>query len=278
MSRLSDAFAAARAEDRALLIGYLPAGFPSYDGGVAAITAMVEGGVDIVEVGLPYSDPMMDGPVIQAAVDQALRGGVKIVDVMRTVQAVAALGVPTLVMSYWNPIERYGIERFATDLAAAGGVGVITPDLIPDEAAEWLAAVDKAGIDPIFLTAPSSTDERLKVVAEVGRGFLYAASTMGITGTRDQVGARAGELVARMRAVTDTPIAVGLGVGTGSQAAQVAGYADGVIVGSAFVRRILDASSERAGLAEVRALAAELADGVRQRHHDKTPGVHAAPN
>ncbi|MDX6213835.1 MAG: tryptophan synthase alpha chain [Frankiales bacterium] len=278
MSRLSDAFAAARAEDRALLIGYLPAGFPSYDGGVAAITAMVEGGVDIVEVGLPYSDPMMDGPVIQAAVDQALRGGVRIADVMRTVSAVAALGVPTLVMSYWNPIERYGIERFATDLAAAGGVGVITPDLIPDEAAEWLAAVDKAGIDPIFLTAPSSTDERLKVVAEVGRGFLYAASTMGITGTRDQVGARAGELVARMRAVTDTPIAVGLGVGTGSQAAQVAGYADGVIVGSAFVRRILDASSERAGLAEVRALAAELADGVRQRHHDKTPGVHAAPN
>jgi tryptophan synthase alpha chain len=278
MSRLSDAFAAARAEDRALLIGYLPAGFPSYDGGIAAITAMVEGGVDIVEVGLPYSDPMMDGPVIQAAVDQALRGGVRILDVMRTVKAVAALGVPTLVMSYWNPIERYGIERFATDLAAAGGVGVITPDLIPDEAAEWLAAVDKAGIDPIFLTAPSSTDERLKVVAEVGRGFLYAASTMGITGTRDQVGARAGELVARMRAVTDTPIAVGLGVGTGSQAAQVAGYADGVIVGSAFVRRILDASSERAGLAEVRALAAELADGVRQRHHDKTPGVHAAPN
>jgi tryptophan synthase alpha chain len=278
VSRLSDAFASARAEDRALLIGYLPAGFPSYDGGVAAITAMVEGGVDIVEVGLPYSDPMMDGPVIQAAVDQALRGGVRITDVMRTVSAVAALGVPTLVMSYWNPIERYGIERFATDLAAAGGVGVITPDLIPDEAAEWLTVVDKTGLDPIFLTAPSSTDERLKVVAEVGRGFIYAASTMGITGTRDQVGARAGELVARMRAVTDTPIAVGLGVGTGSQAAQVAGYADGVIVGSAFVRRILDATTERAGLAEVRALAAELADGVRQRRYDETPGVHTATN
>ncbi|MDX6257718.1 MAG: tryptophan synthase alpha chain [Frankiales bacterium] len=271
MSRLSEAFASARAEGRALLVGYLPAGFPSYDGGVAAITAMVEGGVDIVEVGLPYSDPMMDGPVIQAAVDQALRGGVRIADVMRTVSAVAALGVPTLVMSYWNPIERYGIERFATDLAAAGGVGVITPDLIPDEAADWLAVVEKAGLDPIFLTAPSSTDERLKVVAEVGRGFLYAASTMGITGTRDQVGARAAELVARMRAITDTPIAVGLGVGTRAQAAQVAGYADGVIVGSAFVRRILDATTERAGLAEVRALAAELADGVRQ-------GVHAAPN
>jgi tryptophan synthase alpha chain len=264
MSALSHAFAAARAQDRALLIGYLPAGFPSYDGGVAAITAMVEGGVDVVEVGLPYSDPMMDGPVIQEAVDKALRGGVKITDVLRTVRAVAALGVPTLVMSYWNPIERYGVERFTADLAAAGGVGVITPDLIPDEAADWLAAVDKAGLDPIFLTAPSSTDERLKVVAEVGRGFIYAASTMGITGTRTEVGARAGELVGRMRAVTDLPIAVGLGVSSGSQAAEVAGFADGVIVGSAFVRRLLDGADEAAGLAAVRVLAAELADGVRQ--------------
>jgi tryptophan synthase alpha chain len=278
MSRLADAFAAAREEDRALLIGYLPAGFPSYEGGVAAITAMVEGGVDVVEVGLPYSDPMMDGPVIQAAVDQALRGGVKIGDVMRTVKAVAELGVPTLVMSYWNPIERYGVERFTADLAAAGGVGVITPDLIPDEAAEWLAAVDKAGLDPIFLTAPSSTDERIKIVAEVGRGFIYAASTMGITGTRAEVGAKAGELVGRMRAFTDTPIAVGLGVGTGSQAAQVAGYADGVIVGSAFVRRLLDAPSPEAGLAAVRGLAAELADGVRQGLYNETPGVPAPAN
>src|SRR5947199_9513082 len=143
MSVLDDRFAAARAEGRALLIGYLPAGFPSYDEGVTAITAMVEGGVDVVEVGLPYSDPMMDGPVIQQAVDQALRGGVRISDVMRTVSAVAALGVPTLVMSYWNPIEKYGVERFATDLASAGGCGVITPDLIPDEAGAWLAEVDR---------------------------------------------------------------------------------------------------------------------------------------
>ena len=220
--------------------------------------------MDAIEIGLPYSDPMMDGPVVQAAVDQALRGGVKIGDVMRTVKAVAALGVPTLVMSYWNPIERYGVDRFATDLAAAGGVGVITPDLIPDEAGPWLAAVDAAGLDPVFLTAPSSTDERIKIVAEVGRGFIYAASTMGITGTRSEVGARAGELVSRMRAFTDTPIAVGLGVSNGQQAAQIAGFADGVIVGSAFVRRLLDASSEQAGLDAVRALAAELADGVRQ--------------
>ena len=224
---------------------------------------MVESGVDAVEVGLPYSDPMMDGPVVQEAVDRALRAGVRITDVMRTVEAVAALGVPTLVMSYWNPIERYGLERFSSDLAAAGGCGVITPDLIPDEAGDWLAAVDHAGLDPVFLAAPSSTDERLKVVAAVGRGFIYAASTMGITGIRAEVGARAGELVGRLRAVTDTPIAVGLGVSTGAQAAEVAGYADGVIVGSAFVRRLLDASTEPDGLREVRALAAELAHGVR---------------
>jgi tryptophan synthase alpha chain len=263
VTALAEAFATARGEGRALLVGYLPAGFPSYDGGVAAITAMVEGGVDIVEVGLPYSDPMMDGPVIQEAVDRALQGGVRITDVIRTVQAVAALGVPTLVMSYWNPIERYGVERFADDLVAAGGVGVITPDMIPDEATAWLAAVDRTGLDPVFLVAPSSTDARLKVVAEVGRGFIYAASTMGITGTRTEVGARAGELVGRLRGVTDLPVAVGLGVGTGVQAAQVAGYADGVIVGSAFVRRLLDAPSEAEGLDAVRSLAAELAEGVR---------------
>ncbi|BEP15537.1 tryptophan synthase subunit alpha [Acidothermaceae bacterium B102] len=263
MSQLDDAFARSKAEGRALLIGYLPAGFPTYEEGVRAITAMVEGGVDAVEVGLPYSDPMMDGPVVQEAVDQALKAGFRLTDLMRTVEAVAALGVPTLVMSYWNPIEKYGVDRFATDLASAGGCGVITPDLIPDEAGAWLAAVDKNVLDPVFLAAPSSTDDRLRVVASVSRGFIYAASTMGITGIRAQVGARAGELVGRLKAVTDTPIAVGLGVSNGKQAAEVAGYADGVIVGSAFVRRLLDASTERAGLLEVRALAAELADGVR---------------
>jgi tryptophan synthase alpha chain len=264
VSLVEKAFAQARDEHRAALIGYLPAGFPSVDGAVAAIEALVRGGVDIVEVGLPYSDPLMDGPVIQSAVDQALRNGTKTVDVMETVRRITAgTGAPTVVMTYWNPIERYGAEPFAAQLAAAGGAGVITPDLTPEEAADWLAAAAAHDLDPIFLVAPSSTDERLRLVSEVSRGFVYAASTMGVTGARATVGSRAAELVGRLRMVTAKPVAVGLGVSTGAQAAEVARYADGVIVGSAFVRCLLDAASPEQGVAAVGRLAAELAVGVR---------------
>jgi tryptophan synthase alpha chain len=176
---------------------------------------------------------------------------------------VAATGAATLVMSYWNPIERYGVVPFADQLAAAGGVGVITPDLTPDEATPWLAAVGSAGLDPVFLVAPSSTDERIQRVAEVTRGFVYVASTMGVTGVRDSVSDLASRLVARTRQLTSLPLAVGLGVSTGAQAAEVAAYADGVIVGSAFVRRLIDAPTPAAGVDAVRQLAAELAVGVR---------------
>jgi len=264
-SALGTAFARARAENRAALVGYLPAGFPSYDGAVAALSAMVAAGVDVVEVGLPYSDPLMDGPTIQAAVDRAREQGTGTTDVLRTVEAVAATGVPTVVMTYWNPVEKYGPGRFAADLAAAGGAGVITPDLVPEEAADWLAATGRHGLDPVFLVAPSSTDARLRLVAGTSRGFVYAASTMGVTGARDAVGHRAAELVERVRAVTGLPIAVGLGVSTGAQAAEVAGYADGVIVGSAFVRCLLDAATAAAGVEAAALLAADLAAGVRRR-------------
>jgi tryptophan synthase alpha chain len=263
VSTLHEAFARARREGRAALIGYLPSGFPSQAEGIALATAMVEAGVDIVEVGLPYSDPLMDGPVIQAAVHQALTGGSSLANVLATVEAVAATGAPTLVMSYWNPIERVGVGSFAARLARAGGVGVITPDLPPDEADAWLEATTSAGLDRVFLVAPSSTDARIGAVAGATTGFVYAASTMGVTGARAAVGAGARELVARVRAVTDLPVAVGLGVSTGEQAAQVAGYADGVIVGSAFIQRILDAPDHAAALVAVRALAGELAAGVR---------------
>jgi tryptophan synthase alpha chain len=252
-SRLSAAFTDA---GRPLLIGYLPAGFPSFDGAVAAFRAMVQAGVDVVEVGLPYSDPLMDGPTIQRAAEAALAGGTTPRDVLRTVEAVAATGVPTLVMTYWNPVERYGVDRFARDLAAAGGAGVITPDVVPEESAPWLAATAAAGLDSVFLVAPSSTDARIAAIAEVTRGFVYAASTMGVTGARTAVADTAAALVARVRAATSLPVAVGLGVSTRSQAAEVAGYADGVIVGSAFVRRLLDGDDPAP-------LAAELAAGVR---------------
>ncbi|HEU4539582.1 MAG TPA: tryptophan synthase subunit alpha [Jiangellaceae bacterium] len=263
--RLSDTFAKTAADSRAALVGYLPAGYPTVPGAIDAFRAMVDAGVDVIEVGLPYSDPLMDGPVIQQAVSAALAAGTTTPDVLRTVEAVAEAGVPALVMSYWNPILRYGPDRFARDLAAAGGAGAITPDLIPDEADDWLAVARAAGVDTVFLVAPSSTDNRLALTARACRGFVYAASTMGVTGTRDQVSGAAEALVARVRTVTELPVSVGLGVSSAAQAAEVAGFADGVVVGSAFVRKMLDAPDATTAASSVATLAAELAEGVRRR-------------
>ncbi|MEU6441019.1 tryptophan synthase subunit alpha [Streptomyces sp. NPDC047046] len=263
---LSETLAGARAENRAALVAYLPAGFPSIEGGAKAVRAALEGGADVVEVGLPHSDPVMDGPVIQTADDIALRGGLKIRHVMDTVrQAFEATGKPVLVMTYWNPIDRYGIERFTRELAEAGGAGCILPDLPVQEAGEWRAHAEKQGLATVFVVAPSSTDKRLGEITAAGSGFVYAASLMGVTGTRDSVGEQAKDLVARTRATTDLPICVGIGVSTPAHAAEVAAFADGVIVGSAFVKRLLDAPDEESGLAAVRELAGELAKGVRQR-------------
>jgi tryptophan synthase alpha chain len=264
VTTVAGAFEQAGAQGRAALVGYLPAGFPSVSGGIEAALAMAEAGADVIEIGLPYSDPLMDGPVIQDAVHRALTGGVRVADVLSTVQAVAASGVPVLVMTYWNPVDRYGVGAFARDLAAAGGSGMITPDLTPEEAGDWLAAAAAHRLDPVFLVAPSSSRQRLELITSVCRGFVYAASLMGVTGARDAVGGQAPDLVGRVRECTSLPVAVGLGVSSGRQAAQVAGFADGVIVGSAFVHRLLAAPDLASGVAGVRELAAELADGVRQ--------------
>jgi tryptophan synthase alpha chain len=226
---------------------------------------MVEAGVDVIEVELPYSDPVMDGPVIQRASEIALAGGVRSRDVVRIVEEVAQAGAPVVMMTYWNPIERYGVDRFARDFAAAGGVGLITPDLIPDEADDWLAASDAHGLDRVFLVAPASTDQRLAMTAAQCRGFIYATSVMGVTGAREQTSSAAPTLVERLRKVTDRPVGVGLGVRDGAQAATVAGYADAVIVGSAMVRCLLDAPDLAAGVATLRELSADLAAGVRRR-------------
>jgi tryptophan synthase alpha chain len=259
------AFERAAEEHRGVLVGYLPAGFPSVDGAIAAASAMAKAGADIIEIGLPYSDPLMDGPVIQEAVHRALESGVHVTDVLRTVQAVAADGVPVLVMTYWNPVDRYGVAAFARDLASAGGCGMITPDLPPEEAGPWREAAAEHGLDPVFLVAPSSSDERIKLITSACGGFVYAASVMGITGARSAVGDAAAVLVERVRAHTTLPVAVGLGVSTGAQAAEVAQYADGVIVGSAFVQRLLTAGDAEAGREAVAELAADLAAGVRSR-------------
>lgn len=268
MTGLDAVFDRARRQSDAALIGYLPAGFPSFGGCIAALTAMVAAGVEVVEVGLPYSDPVLDGPVIQEACSRVLRSGVRTRDVLRTVEAVAATGATAVVMTYWNPVERYGVSAFARDLAGAGGAGLITTDLIPDEAEEWLAASDEYRLDRIFLVSPASTDERIKAATNACRGFVYATSVMGVTGTRNQTSRQAPELVARVRAQADIPVTLGLGVSTRAQASEVAGYADGVAVGSAFVRRLLDAPDEATGVERVGTLAAELVAGVRHPQRD----------
>ncbi len=258
---IADVFAKAKAENRSVLIGCMPAGFPTVDASIASMRAMADAGCDVIEVELPYSDPVMDGPVIQKASDIALAAGVRTRDTLRIIEAVAGAGVPVVLMTYWNPIERYGVDAFARNLAAAGGAGIITPDLIPDEAGEWLTASERAGLDRVFLVAPSSTDARLRSTTAACRGFVYAASTMGVTGTRATVGNAAEKLVARTReAAPDLAVCVGLGVSNGDQAAEVASFADGVIVGSAYVRRMLDGR----GAEGVRELSEELAAGVRR--------------
>jgi tryptophan synthase alpha chain len=255
-----DVFDECRADGRGALVGYLPAGYPTVDGSVELLSAMVDGGCDLLEIGVPYSDPVIDGPTIQAAAETALRAGTRLRDVFSVVERVSAAGGRAVVMTYFNPVLRYGVDAFARDLAAAGGLGLITPDLIPDEADEWMAASDAHGLSRTFLVAPSSSEERIASTVAATRGFLYAASTMGVTGARDAVASAAPQLVERCRQYSDDlPIGVGLGVRSADQAAEVAGFADGVIVGSAFV-----SAAERAGAAGVRALAGELAGGIRR--------------
>ncbi|MBF4160661.1 tryptophan synthase subunit alpha [Nocardioides acrostichi] len=257
-------FETTRAEGRAALVGYLPAGFPDKRGSLDAVRAMVDAGCDAIEVGLPYTDPVIDGPTVQAAAQQALDAGTRIDDVMRTVEAVASTGATAVVMTYWNPVERYGVERFAQELLDAGGAGLITPDLTPDFAPEWIAAADARDLDKIFLVAPSSTDERIAMTTAASRGFVYATAVMGVTGTRTTTSDLAEPLVARARATTDLPIGVGLGVSNGDQAAEIAGFADAVIVGSAFCRAVLDAPDLPSALRGLSTLAEDLAAGVRR--------------
>ncbi|WP_063836763.1 tryptophan synthase subunit alpha, partial [Streptomyces sp. NRRL S-15] len=247
---LESRLAEAASENRAALVAYLPGGFPTVDGGIEAVKAAVAGGADVIEVGLPHSDPVLDGPVIQTADDIALRGGLKIADIMRTVREThEATGAPILVMTYWNPVDRYGVERFTAELAEAGGAGCILPDLPVQESGLWREHAEKHGLATVFVVAPSSKDARLATITAAGSGFVYASSLMGVTGTRESVGEQAQDLVRRTRATTDLPVCVGIGVSTAEHARQVAGFADGVIVGSAFVKLMLDAPDEAAGLA-----------------------------
>ncbi|MFF1572134.1 tryptophan synthase subunit alpha [Leifsonia sp. NPDC058292] len=258
VSRVADTIARRNQEAAGAFVGYLPAGFPDLQTSIDAAVAIAESGVDVIELGLPYSDPVMDGTVIQAATQKALSNGFRLRDGFTAVREITArVDVPVLVMTYWNPVVQYGVERFADDLLAAGGAGLITPDLIPDEGADWLAASERTGLDRVFLAAPSSTEARLRQAVEASRGFVYAVSTMGITGARSDVDAAARSLVARLRAVGATSACVGVGISTAEQVAEVLGYADGAIVGSALVKALADGGV--AGVAEV---AAALSEGT----------------
>jgi tryptophan synthase alpha chain len=251
-----------RAEGRAALVAYLPVGFPTVQRSIDAARALVEAGVDVIEFGLPYSDPVMDGAVIQQAATAALAGGVRTGDVLRAVGEVSGRGAAVVVMTYWNPVLAYGVDRFARELAANGGGGLITPDLTPDEAGEWIAASEAHGLDRIFLVAPSSPPDRLAYVAGHTRGFVYAASTMGVTGTRAAVGDRAEDLVRRTRAAGAERVCVGLGVSNGEQAREIAAYADGVIVGSAFVRSLLEEDDAAVAHQRLTELVHDLRSGI----------------
>lgn len=264
MTQLDSVMEQVRSENRAALIAYIPAGFPTQAGCAKAIQALAAAGVDAIEIGFPYSDPVMDGPVIQEAADISLKAGTNAADVFAALKVAADTGVAAVVMTYWNPIEKYGVEKFAQAIADNGGSGVITPDLTIEESERWLAATSQSAINPIYVVAPSTKDERLAQVTSNTGGFVYAASLMGVTGTRTSVSTGAADLVARVRKVTDLPISVGLGVSTREQAKSLAAYADGVIVGSAFIKLLLEAETEQAGLDAISHLASELALGVRE--------------
>lgn len=262
---------AARQQGRAALVGYLPVGYPDVPTSLDALRALCGGGespgVDLVEIGLPYSDPMLDGPIIQRAGTTALRRGVRTRDVFAAVEAVAATGTPAVCMTYWSLVDRYGVDAFARDFSNAGGAGLITPDLTPDEAATWLRASDEYDLDRIFLVAPSSTDERIISTASSCRGWVYATAVMGVTGPREQTSMAAPQLVSKLRELApETLVGVGLGISDGEQARWAGEFADAVIVGSALVRTLLAAEDggNSGDLTGLRAVVADLARGVRE--------------
>ncbi|MEN9872162.1 MAG: hypothetical protein RL450_97 [Actinomycetota bacterium] len=243
---------------RGTLVGYFPAGFPTVEESAKALIEMAKNGCDILEVGVPYSDPVMDGLVIQQATEKAIENGFKLNQVFDVIKAVREeIDTPILVMSYWNPVLRYGVDRFAQDLKSSGAQGMITPDLIPDEGGSWIEAAENEGLDRVFLVAPSSSDSRVKANSDLSSGFVYSVSTMGITGERSQLDQLARELTGRVKQSSDTPTCVGVGISTADQVREVNSYADGAIVGTAFVK-----AYQTGGLDALSAKTRELALGL----------------
>ncbi|MDQ1128496.1 tryptophan synthase subunit alpha [Microbacterium sp. SORGH_AS_0888] len=259
-SRVAAAIDAAAAEGRGAFVGYLPLGYPDLRTSIEAAVALAEAGADVIELGPPYSDPVMDGPLIQEATQAALAAGFRLRDLFPAVAEITSrVEVPVLVMTYWNPVFQYGVDRYADQLAAAGGAGLITPDITPEAAADWIAASERTGLDRVFLAAPTSSDERLRLVAENSTGFVYTVSTMGITGERSELDAAARTLVGRLREHGAGHACVGIGISTPEQVSTTVGYADGAIVGSALVRALRDG-----GVEGLRTAASALAAATRR--------------
>lgn len=257
-TRVEATIAARKTAGSGALIGYLPAGFPNLQSSIDAAVALAENGVDIIELGIPYTDPVMDGLVIQEATQTSLENGFKLEHAFEAVAAITArVSTPVLVMTYFNPVLQYGVERFADDLLAAGGAGLITPDLTADNAGSWLSAAQRTDLDRVFLAAPSSSDARLQLAVEKSRGFVYAVSTMGITGARADVDSAARALVSRLRDAGCTSACVGVGISSADQVREVLNYADGAIVGSVLVKSLSDG-----GVSAVARTAAALATGT----------------
>ena len=260
-SRVSAAIDAAHAEGRGAFVGYLPAGFPDVATSIEAAVALAEAGADVIELGPPYSDPVMDGLVIQEATQTALANGFRMRDLFTIIREVTArTDVPILVMTYWNLVEQYGVDRYADELVAAGGAGLITPDITPDAGDAWIAASERTGLDRVFLAAPTSSDERLQMIVEASTGFVYTVSTMGITGERAQLDAAARGLVERLRSFGAQHACVGIGISNAEQVAGVVDYADGAIVGTALVKALRDG-----GIDGLSTLARELSAGTARR-------------
>ena len=257
-SKSAAAIEKARSEGRTALVGYLPAGYPDVQGTIDAAVALAENGADVIEIGIPYSDPVMDGQVIQAATVQALENGFRVHQVFDIVAGITArCAAAVLVMTYWNPVMRMGVDEFSRRLAEAGGAGLITPDLVPDEAAEWFEASDKYGLDRVFLVAPSSTPERMAMTVKASRGFVYAVSIMGVTGARASVSSAAQQVVDAAHAAGAERVCVGLGVSKAEHVREIGAYAEGAIVGTALV-----ATLGAEGVEAVGKLAAELHSGT----------------
>ncbi len=258
MSQVAEVLLKNRENGRGTLVGYFPAGFPTVEDSAQALISMAKNGCDILEVGVPYSDPVMDGLVIQQATETALQNGFKLGQVFDVIRRVREeIDTPILVMSYWNPVLRFGVEEFAENLKSSGAQGMITPDLIPDEGADWISASTQESLDRVFLVAPSSSDARVKTNADLSSGFVYSVSTMGITGERTELDKLARNLTARVKAASSTPTCVGVGISNADQVREVNSYADGAIVGTAFVK-----AYQSGGLDALTAKTRELALGL----------------